>query len=118
MARKEKRHTGPAPNGKAIATTPAVQGDEVDAQSENGAQTHGTTRSQRDKRIQELKDTVARLRAEAEAAQGPLDWHRIIGSHAEDPEAFERAMRYGRAWRESFRPGAKHGGSKASDGDS
>jgi hypothetical protein len=63
------------------------------------------TKAQRERRIQALQEQVARLRAMAEEIQGPgVEWHKLIGSHADAPEAFEEAMRLGREWRESFRP--------------
>jgi hypothetical protein len=59
-----------------------------------------------------LKERVAALEAEVarlkEKIEGPeIPWtEKIAGTFANDPD-FEEAMRLGREWRESFRPGAK-----------
>jgi hypothetical protein len=59
---------------------------------------------------------VARLKAMAEEIQGPQEWHKLIGSQADAPEAFEEAMRIVREWRESFRPQPRRRKSMASNG--
>jgi hypothetical protein len=64
------------------------------------------TKLQLEGRVHALEAQVARLKAELEEAVGPQVpwWQKISGSFADDPAAFEEAMRLGREWRESFRP--------------
>jgi hypothetical protein len=76
------------------------------------------TKAQRERRVEALQEQVVRLKAMVEEIQGPQDWHKIIGSHADAPEAFEEAMRLGREWRESFRPKPRQRKSKSSDAHS
>jgi hypothetical protein len=92
MASKKK--TSPAPTGN---------GEPVLAPAEKEPKPRRMTKAQRERRIRALQEQVARLKAMAEEIQGPQEWHKLIGSHADDPETFEEAMRLGREWRESFR---------------
>ena len=76
-----------------------------------------------EQRVAALETEVTRLKAllEEKKAPEPVGWRRIIGSFADDPVAFEEAMRLGREWRESFRPKTrspkkKSQKSKSSDG--
>jgi uncharacterized small protein (DUF1192 family) len=67
------------------------------------------TKAELEGRVHALESEVTRLKAELEALRGPEVpwWKKIVGSHADDPAAFEEAMRIGREWRESFRPKAR-----------
>ena len=56
-------------------------------------------------RVATLEAEVLRLREQLERSTRK-DWHRIVGTFANDP-AYEEAMRLGRQWRESFRPMAR-----------
>lgn len=64
------------------------------------------TKAQLEEQVHTLEAQVARLKAELEEIRGPQIpwWEQISGSHADDPEAFNEAMRLGREWRDSFRP--------------
>jgi hypothetical protein len=94
MAAKRKAPPAPTTNGK--PTTAAA---------EKEPKPRRMTKAQREQRIRALQETVARLKARAEKIQGPgVEWHCLIGSQVDAPEAFEEAMRLGREWRESFRP--------------
>jgi hypothetical protein len=64
------------------------------------------TKAQLERRVYVLEEQVARLKAELEEIRGPQVpwWKTIVGSFADDPVAFDEAMRLGREWRESFRP--------------
>ncbi len=64
------------------------------------------TKAQLEQQVLTLEAQVARLKAELEEIRGPKVpwWEKIVGSHADDPEAFNEAMRLGREWRDSFRP--------------
>lgn len=59
-----------------------------------------------EQRLAALEAEVARLREKVEAI--PVEdgrwWNKIAGTFADDP-IYEEAMRLGREWRESFRPG-------------
>ena len=64
------------------------------------------TKTQLEQRVRALESQVAWLRA-----RWKKPWvhkcpggEKISGSFADDPAAFEEAMRLGREWRESFRP--------------
>jgi hypothetical protein len=58
------------------------------------------SQSQLAKRVAALEAEVDRLKRQIEA---PGSWERIIGTFANDP-LYERAMKYGREYRESLRP--------------
>jgi hypothetical protein len=64
------------------------------------------TKAQLEHRVHALEGQIARLEAELEEVRGPQLpwWEKISGSFADDPVAFDEAMRLGREWRESFRP--------------
>jgi len=64
------------------------------------------TKAQLEQQVHSLEVEVARLKAELDEIRGPEVpwWKKISGSHADDPEAFNEAMRLGREWRDSFRP--------------
>jgi len=88
-----------------VPPTPTTHGEPAPAPADEKPKTRRMTKAQRERRIQDLQEQVARLKAMVEEIQGPgVEWHRLIGSHADAPEAFEEAMRIGREWRESFRP--------------
>jgi hypothetical protein len=89
---------------KKTPTAPATNGAPVTRAADLEPKACRMTEAQREQGIQALQEQAARLKAMAEAIQGPQGWHKIIGSHADAPEAYEEAMRYGREWRESFRP--------------
>ena len=57
-------------------------------------------------RVAILKAEVERLRSKVDAGGPPMTpwWERIAGSFADDP-AHEQAMKLGRTYRESLRPG-------------
>ena len=59
-----------------------------------------------EQRVAALEAEVTRLKVllEEKKAPEPLGWRKVIGSFADDPAAFEEAMRLGRQWRDSFRP--------------
>ncbi len=61
-----------------------------------------------EERVRALEREVARLKALVNGPAGTsTDWlDTVWGAFAGDP-AFEEAMRYGREWRESFRPKEK-----------
>ena len=105
MATKKKSTPAPTTNGEP-------------APAEKEPKPRRMTKAQRERRIQALQEQVARLKAMAEEIQGPQEWHKLIGSQADDPEAFEEAMRLGREWRESFRPKPRRRKSRSSDGHS
>ena len=93
MATKKEGPPRPTTNGEPAAGT-----------AEKAAKPRRITKAQR---IQAIQERAARLRAKLDEIQGDwVAWHHLIGSHADDPEAFEEAMRLGREWRESFRPQA------------
>jgi hypothetical protein len=92
------------PAKKKAPLAPATSGEPAPAPAEKEPRPRRMTKAQRERRIQALQEQVARLKAMAEGIQGPQEWHKLIGSHADDPETFEEAMRLGREWRESFRP--------------
>jgi len=92
------------PAKKKVPLAPATNGEPAPAPAEEEPRPHRMTKAQRERRIQALQEQVACLKAMAEEIQGPQEWHKLIGSHADDPEAFEEAMRLGREWRELFRP--------------
>lgn len=103
---------------KKAPRAPATNGEPAPAPAENEPKPRQMTKAQRERRIQALQEQVARLKAMVEEIQGPQEWHKLIGLHADAPEAFEEAMRLGREWRESFRPKPRRRKSKASDGHS
>ena len=82
MATKKKAPRQPTTNG-----VPAIDPAEKEPKPRR------MTKAQRERRIQALQEQVARLKAMAEEIQGPQEWHKLIGLHADDPEAFEEAMR-------------------------
>ncbi len=92
-----------------------ANGEPAPAPAEKEPRPRRMTKAKRERRIQALQEQVARLKAMAEEIQGPQEWHQIIGSHADAPEAFEEAMRIGREWRESFRPKPRRRESRSSD---
>ena len=102
MATKKKTPPAPTTNGEP-------------APAQKVPKPRRMTEAQREQRIKALQEKVAHLKAMAEAIQGPAEWHKLIGLHADAPEAFEEAMRLGREWRESFRPKPRRRKSKASD---
>ncbi len=57
-------------------------------------------------RVTALEAEVARLKEKVEPAPELPWWEKIYGSFAGDP-LFEEAMRYGREYRESLRPGPR-----------
>jgi hypothetical protein len=61
-----------------------------------------------EKRVQALEVEVAKLKEQlaTSPAQPQPWWRQIYGSFANDP-AYEEAMRLGREYRESLRPGRK-----------
>jgi hypothetical protein len=83
---------------------PTTNGKPAPSPAEKVPKPRRMTKAQREQRIKALQEQVARLKAMAEEIQGPQEWHKLIGSHADDPETFEEATRLGREWRESFRP--------------
>ncbi len=87
---------------KKTPPAPTINGEPAPADKE--PKPRRMTKAQRERRVQALQEQVARLKAMAEEIQGPQEWHKLIGSHADAPGAFEEAMRLGREWRESFRP--------------
>jgi hypothetical protein len=101
---------------KKAPPAPTINGEPAPADKE--PQPRRMTKAQREQRIKALQEQVARLKAMAEEIQGPQEWHMLIGSHADDPETFEEAMRLGREWRESFRPNRNRRKSKSIDGRS
>jgi hypothetical protein len=102
MATKKKMPPAPTTNGEP-------------APAEKGPKPRRMTKAQREQRIKALQEKVAHLKAMAEAIQGPQEWHKLIGSHADDPETFEEATRLGREWRESFRPKPRRRKSRSGD---
>jgi hypothetical protein len=78
------------------------------------------TKAQLERRVKALEAQIASLKKELDDIQGPQVpwWEKIVGSHADAPEAFEEAMRLGREWRESFRPKPRRRKPKSSDGHS
>ena len=103
---------------KKAPPAPTSNGEPAAVPAEKGPKPRRMTKAQRERRIQALQEQVARLKAMVEEIQGPAEWHKLIGLHADAPEAFEEAMRLGREWRESFRPKPRRRKSKASDGHS
>jgi hypothetical protein len=103
---------------KKAPPAPTTNGEPAPAPAEKEPKPRRMTKAQREQRIRALQEQVARLKAMAEAIQGPQEWHKLIGSHADAPEAFEEAMRLGREWRESFRPKPRRRKPRSSDGDS
>jgi hypothetical protein len=101
---------------KKAPPAPTVNGEPAPAPVENEPRPRRMTNAQRERRIQALQEQVARIKTMVEGIQGPQEWHKLIGSHADDPEAFEEAMRLGREWRESFRPKPRRRKSKSEDG--
>ena len=101
---------------KKAPPAPTTNGEPVPAEKE--PKPRRMTKVQRERRIQALQEQVARLKAMAEEIQGPQEWHKLIGLHADAPEAFEEAMRLGREWRESFRPKPRHRKPRSNDGGS
>jgi hypothetical protein len=92
MATKKKSPPAPTTNGEPAPT-------------DKEPKPRRMTKAQRERRVQALQEQVARIKAMVEEIQGPgVEWHSLIGSQADAPEAFEDAMRLGREWRESFRP--------------
>jgi hypothetical protein len=91
---------------KKVPPAPTTNGEPVPAPAEKEPKPSRMTKLQLQRRIRALEAQVARLTKELEEARGPEVpwWQRIVGSHADAPEAFEEAMRLGREWRESFRP--------------
>lgn len=65
-----------------------------------------------EERLSALKSAVAQLKAQR--GEAPRDWRAIVGTFADDP-IYDRAMRYGREYRESLRPGARKRGKQADD---
>ncbi len=97
---------------------PTTNGEPAPAPAASEPKPRRMTKAQREQRIQALQEQVARLKAMAEEIQGPQEWHKLIGLHADAPEAFEEAMRLGREWRESFRPKPRRRKSRTDDGHS
>ena len=95
MATKKSHPPAKTPNGEPVA-------EEVPKEPRPARM----TKAQLERRVHVLEDQIARLKAELEEIRGPEVpwWKKIVGSHADDPAAFEEAMRLGREWRESFRP--------------
>lgn len=90
---------------KKISPAATANGEPGPAPADKKLKPRRMARPQREQRIQALHERVARLKARAEEIQGPgVQWHCLIGSQIDAPEAFEEAMRLGREWRESFRP--------------
>jgi hypothetical protein len=88
-----------------VPPAPTTNGESTAASAEKEPKPRRMTKAQRERRIRALQEQVARLKARAAEIQGPgVEWHCLIGSQADAPEAFEEAMRLGREWRESFRP--------------
>ena len=87
-----------------VPPAPTTNSEPETAPTEREPKPRRMTKAQRERRIQALQEQVARLKAMVEEIQGPAEWHKLIGIHADAPEAFEEAMRLGREWRESFRP--------------
>jgi hypothetical protein len=105
---------------KKARPAPAVNGQPVSAPVGKAHRPPKMTKAQLELRVHDLENQVARLRAELEEVRGPQVpwWEKIVGSHADAPEAFEEAMRLGREWRESFRPKPRRRKPKSSDGHS
>ena len=104
---------------KKARPTPAADGDPVQAPAEQDPKYPRKTKAQHERRVQALQEQVVRLRARLEEMQGPgVEWHYLVGSHADAPEAFEEAMRLGREWRESFRPKPNRRNSRSQNGPS
>jgi hypothetical protein len=103
---------------KKTPSAPTTNGEPASAPAGKEPKPRRMTKAQRERRIQALQEQVARLKAMAEEIQGPQEWHKIIGIHADAPEAFEEAMRLGREWRESFRPKPRRRKSRTEDGHS
>lgn len=57
-------------------------------------------------RVAALETEVARLKEKFEGNQTP-GWKKFVGAFGDDP-LFEKAMKYGRQYRESQRPGKKN----------
>jgi hypothetical protein len=55
-------------------------------------------------RLAALEAEVERLRGELAAQKEGAGWRKVIGTFANDP-LYDKAMKYGRAYRESLRPG-------------
>ena len=57
-------------------------------------------------RVAALEAEVAQLKKELQGRQEGADWHKIIGTFANDP-SYDKAMEYGRKYPESLRPGKR-----------
>ncbi len=106
MATKKPQRPAPTANGASV-TEPVPKesrGDMVN--TPEPARRPRMTKAQLEQYVLSLEEQVARLKSELEEIRGPQVpwWRKISGSFADDPEAFEEAMRLGREWRDSFRP--------------
>jgi hypothetical protein len=105
---------------KKAPPVPTTDGEPPRASAEGEPKPSRMTKLQLQRRIHALEAQVAWLTKELEDLRGPDVpwWRKIVGSHADAPEAFGEAMRLGREWRESFRPQPRRRKSKSSDGHS
>jgi hypothetical protein len=106
MATKKSHRPAPPANGAPVAEPAPKESPDEMVTTPEPARHPRMTKAQLEQHVHSLEAQVAQLKAELEEIRGPQVpwWKKIVGSHADDPEAFNEAMRLGREWRDSFRP--------------